>query len=1163
MDQVVTSARQRAIQEQSLASDPAVSAFVAASAGSGKTKLLTDRMLRLMLGGAPPARIQCLTFTKAAAAEMALRLQHRLGRWVTLDDAALDSELGALEVAPNDTIRQAARALFAEVLDLPGGMRIGTIHAFCQGLLRRFPLEAAISPHFQLVEEVEAEAEMQAAREDALAAADAGSVAIVASLVRADDFATVVQAMQGARGRLAPLMALPEAARESRVWLAAEARHASEAEALAEAAVWPSEQDLHEALWQVQAHGSNAVRDRALAMLGWLSLPAAERVAHWTDWLGQFVGKGGKPLSYGNFPNDKVHRLQPWIRIAVEAEQARVLAVEDARRAVRCAEATAALLRLVAPALDGYAAQKQRSGLLDYSDLIGRAERLLEDPGAAWVLYKLDGGIDHLLLDEVQDTAPEQWRIAHRLTEEFYAGLGARGDGPRRTFFAVGDPKQSIYSFQGADPTEFQRSREQMSERVGGSGQVWRDVTLDVSFRSTAPVLALVDAVFADPVAAAGVADGGDLRHEADRAGMAGRVELWPLAPSPEPSAPEVWTVPAQNQALVSAPQRLADAIAAAVAALLARGERLEARDRPLEAGDILILVRRRGPFATAVVRALKTRGVAVAGLDRLQLTEQVAVQDLLAACDAVLLPDDNLAVACVLTSPLGGLTDDGLMQLALGRQGRLWDTLRDRAGERADWGAAWRFLSALAARADYVSPHALLAEALGPLGGRARLLARLGAEAAEPIDELLGAALAYTQVHAPSLQGFVHWLRRSGAEVKREVGGAGSAVRVMTVHGAKGLQAPLVILPDTAGLPPEPRDGIAWAEADDMPVPLWAPRSELRGPAWRAASDRAKVLRMREYNRLLYVALTRAEDRLVVCGWRPKKAEPADECWYAMAKRGFERMDAGPDAFPWASGGDWTGEMLVASSPQRAAPARAVPTRASSSTPLPGWAGRPGAWAALPPPAEPALPRPLAPSRPDGARFGPVPAATSPLAAGAPRFLRGTAVHELLQHLPAVPAARRAAAGAAYLARTTLGAAERAAILDQVLAVLIIPELAPLFGPAGRAEQPLAGLVGGQVISGIVDRMAVLPGPGNSGTVLIADFKTGRAAPERPDQTPPRYLRQLAAYRAVARGLFPGWIVQCWLVWTEGARAVSLAGALLDRHAPEVNLSHSAETDA
>ena len=1134
--------RARAIAEQAQASDPGVSAFVEASAGSGKTKLLTDRMLRLMLGGAAPGRLQCLTFTKAAAAEMSLQLQHRLGAWVTLADAALDRELVALEVVPTDNVRAEARALFAHVLDLPGGMRIGTIHAFCQGLLRRFPLEAAISPHFKLVEDVAAEAEMQAAREGALERADPAAVAVVAGLVRADDFAGLVHGLQAQRGRLAPLLALPEPARLAQVRRAAGAV-ATEAKVLAAGVVW-DETALRVAV-QLAQHGEKTTREKAMRMEGWLKLPPALRVTQWEEWVDHFFTSERKCRDWGSFPNKNLDKLHPQIRDAMVGEQERVFYVEDARRAVRCADATAALLTLGAPALEAYAASKQRGGLLDYGDLIGRAEGLLRDPGAAWVLFKLDGGIDHLLLDEVQDTAPEQWRIAHRLTEEFFAGAGARDmDGKAaRTFFAVGDPKQSIYSFQGADPDEFIHSRAVMAKRVKAGQQEWRDVTLDVSFRSTKPVLALVDAVFQDSVAADGVTVPGALKHLADRGGAAGRVELWPLAEVAKPDAPQPWTVPPMNLGLMTAEQATAEAVAEAVRAMLARGERLESQDRALEAGDVLVLVRRRGRFASALVRALKSRGVPVAGLDRLQLTQQVAVQDVLAVCDVALLPEDCLQVACVLTSPLGGLSDESLMALALHRPGRLWDALRDRAGERPEWAAAWRFFSALAERADYVSPHALLVEALGPLGGRARLLARLGAEAAEPIDELLNAALEYARVHPPSLQGFVHWLRRSGAEVKREAGGSGSAVRVMTVHGAKGLQAPLVILPDTTGLPPD-NERVVWTEVDGMEVPLWAPLKELRCAAVERARGVAERLRRREYNRLLYVALTRAEDRLIICGWKSKAKIP-EGCWYSMVEAGFRAEGAEELPFVGAFLQPGGGTMLVLSSPQEAAPKRRPAASAVAGSAIPPWAGRPGAWTAAAPPEEPALPVPLAPSRPEGAMFGPVPPALSPLTAdGGPRFARGLAAHALLQHLPAVPGPARAAAAAAFLARSSVAENERAGVVAEVLAVLAHPALAALFGPGSRAEQPLSGVVAGRVVTGVVDRMWVGPDQ-----VVVADFKTGRAAPASVEDTPLRYLRQLAAYRAVLRDVFPGRAVACALVWTEGCVVADVPGPLLDRH--------------
>jgi ATP-dependent helicase/nuclease subunit A len=1146
------SARARANAEQRRAADPAASAFVAASAGSGKTKLLTDRLLRLMLSGVAPQRIQCLTFTKAAAAEMAVRLQTILGEWVTLPDAALDAKLADLDVVPTDSLRQKARALFAEVLDLPGGMRIGTIHAFCQSLLRRFPLEAALSPHFRLMDDPDAADAMTEAREDMLTRASSETMqralALLAGLASAEQFGRHVVALQADRRRLHDALALgPDLIAAQRRALGVTA--SSDADIVANAVNWQEEPRLRRAATFVQQNASPSCAAKAERILLWLGLDAETRVETWDHWREEFHTKSGPPRAAGAFVNANLAKAQPTLAEPFLQEGARIETIEDTRRALQVAAVSHALVTLAAPMLDAYATRKANAGLLDYDDLIGRASNLLVDPGAAWVLYKLDGGIDHLLLDEVQDTAPAQWKIAHALTDEFFAGQGARDI--HRTVFAVGDRKQSIYSFQGADADEFDRARETLRRRVTASGQEFREVPLDVSFRSTEPVLALVDAVFADPLAAAGVAEPGKLRHYADRAGHAGAVELWPLAPRADEPDPEPWTVPERNQGQRTAPQILAERLADWIAHETSGAVSLESKGRPLGPGDVMVLVRRRNDFARALVRALKTRGVAVAGLDRLVLTGQPAVQDLMALADALLLPQDDLSFACMLTSPLGGLTDDSLMRLAIGRRGPLWETLRDRAEQQDDWRAAWAFFASLLARVDYLSPHALLSQALGPLGGRARLFARLGAEAAEPVDELLQAALSYARTHPPSLQGFLHWLRRSAAEVKREQDVAADAVRIMTVHGAKGLQAPLVILPDTTALPPD--EGVLlWAEdpASHCAVPIFSPRRELRCAAAQDLREAASARRMEEHNRLLYVALTRAEDRLVVCGWQTKRTM-ADTCWYRLVERGFERLATArpPERFAF----DEWGHAMRHQTWQSAAPAASgAPPGTAPSDALPPWAGRAPDWRPLPPPEEPARPEPLAPSRPEGVELGPVPAAASPLAereGSVGRFHRGLLLHTLLQHLPALPPAAHPEAARAWLDRpgNNLPPGEAASLAEEVLAILAHPELAPLFGPASRAEVPLTGLIGTAVVGGLVDRLAVL-----DDRVLLADYKTNRRPPATEADTPVLYLRQLAAYRAVLRQIFPDRPVQCALVWTQAARVSILPDALLDSHAPK-----------
>ncbi|HEY3847665.1 MAG TPA: double-strand break repair helicase AddA [Acetobacteraceae bacterium] len=1130
------------------ASDPAVSAFVAASAGSGKTKLLTDRLLRLMLSGEKPEHIQCLTFTKAAAAEMAVRLQRTLGRWVTLDDTRLDHALRELAIDPTQDLRQRARALFARVLDLPGGMRIGTIHAFCQSLLRRFPLEAALSPHFQLVDERDAADALTEAREAMLAEANTGekraALSALAGLASADQFGRHVNALQADRQRLATALTLPDLAAAQRRALGIAG--GTEAEILAAGVNWQAERDLREAARVVHQLGAKTCAERAGRMLEWLGLDSETRVESWTQWCAEFLTAAGAARAPGGFVSKAVTDRHPDLAQVFLAEAERILALIDDCRALAMAELSAALLVLAAPVLRAYATHKQDTGLVDYDDLVSRTSQLLVDPGAAWVLYKLDGGLDHLLLDEVQDTAPAQWRIAHALTAEFFTGAGARAEN-NRTVFAVGDRKQSIYSFQGADADEFDRSRDLLERRVDAAGRVFRKTPLDVSFRSTQPVLSLVDAVFDDPVAAAGVVEPGEtLKHHGDRAAHAGSVELWPLVPLPDAEEPTPWEVVEANHNQQSAPQLLADTLAQWIRAQTSGDVMLESRGRKLAPGDVLVLVRRRNAFARALVRALKTRGVPVAGLDRLVLTEQPAVQDLMVLADALLLPQDDLNFACLLTSPLAGLDDSDLMELAVNRRRALFEALRVRAHEHAHWQRAWDFFASLLGRADYVSPYALFAEALGPLGGRARLFARLGPEAAEPVDELLNAALAYARLHPPSLQGFLHWLRRSGAEVKREAEGASNQVRVMTVHGAKGLQAPLVILPDTTAIPPD-EGPILWAEDPQtrVAVPLFSPRKEFRCVAAQRVRDDLTRRRLEEHNRLLYVALTRAEDRLVVCGWQTRRGLP-EVCWYNLVTRGFDRLAPEHVAFD-----GWDGTLARVSAPQLITVTSATPALPDNLAVLPTWVGGAPDWRSIPPCAEPGRPEQLAPSRPEGVELGMVPAAASPLAERAvsgDRFRRGRLLHALLQHLPALPEADREAAARRWLDRPGQGLADGAAatLAAEALAILAHPDLAPAFSLSSRAEVPLTGLVGDVVVGGLVDRLVVLPD-----RVLVVDFKTNRLAPDRPEDTPAMYLRQMAAYRAVLRGIFPDREVRCALVWTRAARVAMLPDALLDVHAP------------
>ena len=1037
-----------------------------------------------------------------------------------------------------------ARRLLARVLDTPGGMRIETIHAFCQSLLRRFPIEAGVVPHFDVMDERSAGEALAAAREQVLAAARNGGVlgealGEVTRLVSEAGFDEIMGQLTLERGRLRRALARGHAGFSTELGRALDVPPGlTEGDVVAAACAVGAGDEValrRAALAMTESCGARD-QERGARIAAWLADPAG-RVATFAAYLCAFFTQEGKPFQ--DIVSKALASEEPGIAAAVAAEADRLTEVKRRRSAVALHAATAALLRLGDALLTAYEAHKEARALLDYDDLVLKARDLLQRPGVApWVLFKLDGGLDHILIDEAQDTNPDQWQVVQALADEFFAGEGTRPS--CRTVFAVGDAKQSIYSFQRADPRAFLRMRDHFAARVGESRQQWRRIDLDISFRSTVAVLRAVDAVFSRPAASAGVAlDLVPIHHAAFRAGDAGLVELWPPVEPDETAEAQPWALPLDQQHARAPRARLAQAIARTVRHWLDSGERLAARDRRVQAGDVMVLVRRRGPFVVDLVRALKQADVPVSGVDRMLLADQLAVQDMLALGAFLLLPEDDLTLAAVLKGPLLGFDEEMLFALAHGRQGSLWSELRRRAGEHAGFARAAQMLGALLARVDFVPPYELFAEVLGGDGGRRAVLARLGPEAADPLDEFLSMALAYERMHGPSLQGFLHWLVIGNAEVKRDLDQRGrDEVRVLTVHGAKGLQAPIVFLPDTMQVPTQPAR-LLWIEGD---LPLWRARKTWDAPSAERALAEALSRREAEYRRLLYVALTRAEDRLYVCGWRGKPAPP-EGCWYNLVAHGLSGAAGARltdfDLTAIAGSDGWRGPGWRLDTPQQAPPKRDLPPAALDlATPLPGWARRP-------PPPEPTPTRPLTPSQP---RFAD-PAARSPLGGddGA-GLLRGRLVHRLLQTLPEiVPAARRDAARR-YLALPVHGLdpLQREALVAETMAVLDHPEFASLFAPGSQAEVPVVALLGNRALAGQIDRLVV-----TDDAVLIVDYKTLRPPPRDEAETPGAYLDQLAAYRAAIAVIYPGRTVRCALLWTEGPRLMPISAARLDAHTP------------
>ncbi|MCC5991627.1 MAG: double-strand break repair helicase AddA [Rhodobacteraceae bacterium] len=1090
---------------QNTASDPTASTWLSANAGSGKTKVLTDRVARLLLRGVAPQRILCLTYTKAAASEMQIRLFRLLGGWAMLPDAELAAELhkiGEAGGAPDDLAQ--ARRLFARAIEAPGGLKIQTIHSFCAALLRRFPLEAGLTPAFAEMDDRSAHALRAQVLDDL---ADGPDNAVMAGLAErftgaeiddllrelcahADGFAGPVP-----EAALRAVFDLPDGYDEARllgdVFLGSEAALVNDLLPVLEAGGKPdgtAARKLRAALPIVPDMDTLEVFEDAFLTGAGAKLPFSAKIGSFPTKAAQAsLGAALEPL------NDLMGR--------VETARPRRLALDSVARSL-------ALHRFARAFLPAYAQAKAARGWLDFDDLITRTGQLLTDPSVAqWVLFKLDGGVDHILVDEAQDTSPGQWRVIELLAQEFTAGIGARD--ASRTLFVVGDKKQSIYSFQGADLQVFDQMQAQFRSRLADVGVRLNEALLAHSFRSSDAVLRSVDQTFRPPHdrGLGGVPD-----HVAFFDHMPGRVDLWPVIEKPEKPKDPPWYEPVDIRSEEHHTRRLARTIAAELRRMIDARVLIPVKGgaRPVHEGDMLILVRRRGPLFHEIISACKAEGLEMAGADRLRLGGEMAVRDLTALLSFLALPEDDLSLAACLRSPLFGWSEDQLFRQAHGR-GRdfLWTRLRDQPQ-----GPGLKVLRDMLDQADFQRPYELLERMLTRHDGRRRLLARLGPEAEDGIDALLTQALTYEQTETPSLTGFLGWLEHGDVQIKRELDSAGNRLRVMTVHGAKGLEAPLVILPDTGDLRANERrqifdlDGMAcWRGASaDTPAPL------------QQVVDEAAELRAQEDARLLYVAMTRAESWLIVAGAGSAKKP---DCWHNLVAEGLSHVGAVPHEMPTGPG--------LRHQHQSWPEAVAGDAQGSDSA----ISDLPALLRAMPDPA-PAQMRGLSPSGLGGAK----------IVAGAQEGLdeeaamrRGRQLHLLLEHLPLWPRDGWQACAADLLAGTEHGVPpDLPALLAEARAVLHAPDLQLLFGPDSLAEVDITADLFDQPLLGTIDRLVIRPDE-----VLAVDYKSNAVVPQSVQDVPEGLLRQMGAYAHALEQVFAGRAIRTGLLWTTTAQLMWL----------------------
>ncbi|WP_121060972.1 double-strand break repair helicase AddA [Chachezhania antarctica] len=1091
--------RDAASERQVQAAQPHASTWLSANAGSGKTRVLTDRVARILLQGTDPQKILCLTYTKAAAAEMQNRLFKRLGEWAMLEDADLSAtldSLGAWEgLTPGAEDLAQARTLFARAIETPGGLKIQTIHAFCAALLRRFPLEAGISPQFSEMEDRAADLLRAEIVEDMASGPQMPLVDGVAAYLSDSDFAALTRAITGAREAFAG------GHDRASLFCGLDLPDDYDWADLEQETFLGSETALLAALREGLAEGSKTDVDALEKLLpvgtpGMADLPVLEKVF-------LFGGSAKDPFGakIGKFPTKATQTRLGAVLPELDAFMVRVQDARDRRLALAAVDKAEALLRFANTFLPEYERRKQLRGWLDFDDLIGRARKLLRDPGVAtWVLYRLDGGIDHILVDEAQDTSPAQWDVIEALTQEFMAGKGADRD-RARTLFVVGDRKQSIYSFQGANAAAFDTMRDGFKEGLKAAGPGMQDLVLEYSFRSAPAILELVDQVF-DPDVTPGFRES---QHRPFHGEMPGRVDLWPLVEKTDAEDDSHWTDPVDRPGQAHHTTVLAERIAAWIKAQVEGGETLPAGNarRKMRYGDVLILVRRRSELFASIIRACKVLGLPIAGADRLKVGAELAVKDLAAVLSFLATPEDDLSLAAALKSPLFGWTENDLYHLAHGRDGAyLWEVLR---GQVETHPQTLAILTDLRDNADFLRPYDLIDRILTRHDGRRRLLGRLGAEAEDGIDALLSQALAYERSEVPSLTGFLTWMETDDLEIKRQMGAVGDQIRVMTVHGAKGLEAPVLILPDTARHQARMTNAITtlgdvpyWNPVvDDMPAPL------------RAARDDAQERDAEERLRLLYVALTRAESWLVVAASGELASRNSPPTWYERVETALRSLNAlplnceGGDGLRLTSG-EWTmGAATDFTTTTATLPE--VPDLFRHSV-------------TVPPPA-PAI---LSPSDLGGPKAL---AGDTGLEEEAAK-LRGTRIHLLLEHLIFDQPADWPHAATRIL--PDMEDAERTDLLTEAATVLQAPALAPFFAPDVLAEVPVTAPLFNRRLHGVIDRLIV-----QDTHIRVADFKSNAVVPASAAECPDGILRQMGAYLVALEQIYPDRAIELGVIWT------------------------------
>ena len=830
---------------------PQYSAFVSASAGTGKTKTLIDRLLNLLLHQVKPHKILCLTFTKAAATEITMRINQKLAEFAICDRELLFKELTDLGF-DNITLEleYKARILFAEFVDNVEPLNVQTIHAFCQQLLMKFPFEAGVNLNFNLLDENKITSLITQAKDILLA--------------KIEQYPHAAQAVDYLSWHLKEysLKELISEIIENREKLDHYFNSHNNLETILTELQAPDEEQyiadfiqnipINDEHIAILANGGKTDNSNANELKQFIESNLSLQIMSINKYLSCFLTLTGEAKKFLLGKELKEEHL--WLYQLLLSEQERVCQFNRQFKEIKTIHLTKSFTVFSYYIRQIYQQLKTDNNSLDYDDLISLTYDLLNNSEYAdWIRYKLDGGIDHILVDEAQDNSSNQWEIINKICEEFYYQDG------NKSIFIVGDAKQSIFSFQGAEPELFNLMNKNLPENI-------LRLQLNHSFRSGREILKLVDKIFNQahikPLVT-GIEN--NIEHIAYK-DLEGSVELWPLIIDPEMEAKKAWQLPGdlKGNKEKTGYEQLAVKIATEIEQWLMNKKFIHSKGRTINPGDIMVLTRRRNDFVNCLIKELRELSIPVSGIDRLKLLEHPIVLDLIALAKVLLCPADDLNLAILLKSPIYNFSEEQLFDLCKAKKGNLWEELKDE------------FLIELQSLVSTKSVFEFYFYILEYKGLR-KAFAQYS-EADDVLDAFLDLILQFEADNISSLQLFLEFLSNSKIEVKRDVSHHQPQVKIRTIHGAKGLQAPIVILADTTTLP-HSDDSIIWLDQEKF---LWPGKVKYYSDEAHQAKKEKSDKEYAEYLRLLYVALTRAEDELIICG-STKKEQISPKCWYSI----------------------------------------------------------------------------------------------------------------------------------------------------------------------------------------------------------------------------------------------------------------------------------------